>query len=188
MTSPANKQSRRKPIRKCLVVFSFIGTLLSFNAWAILPNGESPSSFTLSDGKDQSLKLEQLRGKSVVFFYETRDEAVIERNRALKSRLLAFLSEQGNRSRNVAVIPVIDCSGAIGLFKGFWKDQILENSKKENLTIYCDWSGQFGKIFQADASQSNVIVLDPEGKVVFAQSGVVPVTAFPFGHLVKYRK
>jgi len=180
-----NYFSLSQPLRVGLTVFALVSGALTFNAWAVMPVGESPSAFELSDGKDQSLKLEQLRGKSVVFFYETRDEAVIERNRALKNRLLGYLSEQGDRRSKVAVVPVIDCSGAIGLFKGFWKDQILDNSKKENLTIYCDWSGNFGKIFQADPSESNVIVLDPVGKVIFSQAGLVPVTAFPFDRLVK---
>jgi len=186
MTSLLTKcDASMKSLRASLTMFALVGGAFSLNAWAVLPVGESPTTFTILDGKDQSLKLEQLRGKSVVFFYETRDEAVIERNRALKKRLLAYLSEQSNWASKVAVVPVIDCSGAIGLFKGFWKDQILENSKKENLTIYCDWSGSFGQIFQADPSQSNVIVLDAAGKVVFSQAGLVPADQFPFSRLIK---
>ena len=34
-------------------------------------------------------------------------------------------------------------------------------------------------------SQSNIIVLDPEGKIIFSQAGTMPVTAFPFDRLVK---
>lgn len=147
--------------------------------------GSDAPEFRVSDGNDRTVNLESLKGKTVVLLYETRDEAVIERNRTLKTTLKEYLYENPSISAMVAVIAVIDCSSAISLFKGIWKSKILEHSEKENLPIYCDWSGDIGKAYDLDATQSNIVLIDQSGKIVFIQTGRVSVKAFPFDLLGK---
>ena len=137
-----------------------------------LLGGQAPV-FEVKDGDDRTLASASLKGKRLVIFYETRDDSVIEQNRAVKNRLLQHLRQDATLAAQTVIVPVIDCSSAFALTRGIWKSNLRTNSEKEGLTIYCDWDGSVGRSFQVQPDQSNVIVVGRDGQIRFAGAGVV---------------
>ena len=139
-----------------------------------LPNiGAQSPAFEVKDGDDRELDSASLKGKKLVIFYETRDDSVIEQNRAVKSMILEHLKQDPKLAAQTAIVPIIDCSSAFALTRSIWKSNLRTNSEKEGLTIYCDWDGSVGRALQVQANQSNVIVVGRDGLVKFAGGGVV---------------
>ncbi len=135
--------------------------------------GAQAPAFEVKDGDDRALASTSLKGKRLVIFYETRDDSVIEQNRAVKNKILQHLRQDPKLAAQTVIVPIIDCSSAFALTRGIWKSNLRTNSEKEGLTIYCDWDGSAGRVFQVQPDQSNVIVVGRDGAVKFAGSGVV---------------
>lgn len=147
--------------------------LFCLPALALPTIGAQAPAFEVKDGDDHSLDSASLKGKRLVIFYETRDDSVIEQNRAVKNKMLEHLRQDAKLAAQTAIVPIIDCSSAFALTRGIWKSSLRANSEKEGLTIYCDWDGSVGRAFQVQAGQSNVIVIGRDGLVKFAGGGVV---------------
>ena len=140
---------------------------------ALPSKGVSVPAFEVKDGDDQALASTSLKGKKLVIFYETRDDSVIEQNRAVKSKILELLRQDARLATEIVVVPMIDCSSAFALTRGIWKSNLRSHTQKEGLSIYCDWDGSVGRAFQVVADQSNVIVIGRDGLVQFAGAGIV---------------
>lgn len=137
-----------------------------------LPNiGAQSPAFEVKDGDDRELDSASLKGKKLVIFYETRDDSVIEQNRAVKSKILELLRQDARLATEIVVVPMIDCSSAFALTRGIWNSNLRSHTQKEGLPIYCDWDGSVGRAFQVVADQSNVIVIGRDGLVQFAAAG-----------------
>ena len=148
-------------------------SLFCLPALALPTVGVQAPAFEVKDGDDRMLDSASLKGKKIVIFYETRDDSVIEQNRAVKNKILENLSQDAKLAAQTAIVPIIDCSSAFALTKGIWKSNLRANSEKEGLTIYCDWDGSVGRAFQVQSGQSNVVVIGRDGLVKFAGGGVV---------------
>ena len=157
-------------IKRCLLL---AGMLFCMPALGLPEIGAVAPAFEVKDGDDHLLRSESLKGKTVVLFYETRDESVIEQNRAVKNRILQRLRQDPKLAAQTVVVPIIDCSGAIALTRGIWRSNLRANSEKEGLTIYCDWDGSVGRALQAQAVKSNVVVIGRDGWIRYAGAGVV---------------
>jgi predicted transcriptional regulator len=70
-------------------------------------------------------------------------------------------------------LPIVDCSGAVWPFLGIWKRRLREHSKKEGVTIYCDWEGKMASDYKMKADVSNVVIIDKDGRIRFFSSGEV---------------
>ena len=147
--------------------------LFCLPALALPTIGAQAPAFEVKDGDDSVLDSASLKGKKLVIFYETRDDSVIEQNRAVKRKMLEHLRQDSTLAAQTVIVPIIDCSSAFALTRGIWKSNLRANSEKEGLTIYCDWDGSVGRAFQVQADQSNVIVIGRDGLVKFAAGGVV---------------
>jgi len=129
--------------------------------------------FQVLDADDHSISLNDLVGTPSILLYETRETT--EQNRPLKETLKQ-LKQQGDVFRTV---PIVDCSSASAFLKGIWKSQIREHSAKENVDIYCDWTGAFGKAYQSSPNMSNVYIIDPKGHIVYRNVGTVLKSDMP---------
>ncbi len=56
-------------------------------------------------------------------------------------------------------------------FLGIWKRRLREHSKKEGITIYCDWEGKMSSDYKMKADVSNVVIIDKSGRIRFFTSG-----------------
>lgn len=113
-----------------------------------------------------------IKGKVAAIFYENKD--IVDANKRLKDELNKLYFEQTDALKDVLVrLPIIDCSHAFWLFRGLWKKRLREYSKKEGVTIYCDWEGKMASDYKMKADVSNVVIIDKGGRIRFFSSGQV---------------
>jgi hypothetical protein len=121
------------------------------------------------DADGHKLELGTLRGKPILIVYEDKDSAA--QNQGLKDDLSQLAKGDRYKSR-VALAAIADVSGYDWWpAKGFVKDAIKEESKKQKTTIYCDWDGSFRKALGLTKGSSNVVLVGRDGKVLFAGAG-----------------
>ncbi len=153
---------------------SFIYTLILISgvlAYAAGARAEIPAPyFMVASGDGKELTLDDLKGKVAVIFYETKD--TIEKNRPLKNELNRFYDAQPAGAKKLILrIPVINCRGVI--FSGAWKKSLIENSKKEGMTIYGDWDGKMLLSYAVKDGESNLIIIGRDGKIKYSFAGRV---------------
>jgi predicted transcriptional regulator len=125
----------------------------------------------IEDVEGREMKLAALRGKPILIVYEDKESA--KQNQPLRDEL-SQLGKGDRYKARIALAPIADVSGYDWWpAKGFVKDAIKEESKKQNTTIYCDWDGSFRKALNLRSGVSNVVLIGRDGKVIFAAEGVL---------------
>ena len=160
---------------KNLIVVATLLSLPVFLTSALAASGliGSPAPyFSVRSGDDKVLTSDMIKGKVTAIFYENKD--IVDANKRLKDELNKLYFEQTDALKDVLVrLPIIDCSEAFWPFLGIWKRRLREYSKKEGVTIYCDWEGKMASDYKMKADVSNVVIIDKEGKIRFFNSGEV---------------
>jgi hypothetical protein len=134
--------------------------------------GSAAPYFRVQSGDDKELTLDMIKGKVAAIFYENKD--IVDANKRLKDELNKLYYEQTDALKDVLVrLPIIDCSHAFWPFRGIWKRRLREYSKKEGVTIYCDWEGKMSSDYKMKAGVSNVVIIDKSGIIRFFSSGEV---------------
>ena len=147
---------------------------LGFSSLCLAANekvGKKAPFFSVKSGDDKELTLDMLKGKVAIIFYETKE--VVEKNRALKEALKKLGRDESYRSAASVAVAVADCSGAFWPFTRIWRNKLVENSKKEGLTIYGDWDGKMSSDYGMKPDESNVIVVDGEGVIRYFKAGEI---------------
>jgi len=161
--------------QKNLILVVTLLSLPVFLSSSLAANGliGSPAPyFSVGSGDDKVLTLDMIRGKVTAIFYENKD--IVDANKRLKDELNKLYSEQTDALKDVLVrLPIIDCSEAFWPFLGIWKRRLREYSKKEGVTIYCDWEGKIASDYKMKADMSNVVIIDKGGTIRFFTSGEV---------------
>jgi hypothetical protein len=161
--------------QKNLILVVTLLSLPVFLSSSLAANGliNSPAPyFSVGSGDDKVLTLDMIRGKVTAIFYENKD--IVDANKRLKDELNRLYFEQTDALKDVLVrLPIIDCSEAFWLFLGIWKRRLREYSKKEGVTIYCDWEGKMASDYKMEADVSNVVIIDKDGIIKFFTSGEV---------------
>ena len=161
--------------QKNLIVVVTLLSLPVFLSSSLASNGLIGSAapyFRVQSGDDKELTLDMIRGKVAAIFYENKD--IVDANKRLKDELNKLYFEQTDALKDVLVrLPIIDCSEAFWPFLGIWKRRLREYSKKEGVTIYCDWEGKMASDYKMKADVSNVVIIDKEGEIRFFSSGEV---------------
>ena len=131
-------------------------------------NSNAPA-FTVVSGAGQSISLNSLTGKIVVIIYEKKD--AVKKTRPLKDILYDFYWRQSDKKRKEIVrLPVIDCSEAFWPITGIWRKKLIENSKKEGITIFGDWKGEMCKNYNLESKNSTIIILNKKGVIKYIAS------------------
>lgn len=136
---------------------------------ALLPFGSLRPAAHVTDADGHTLDLRSINGKPILILYEDKDSATL--NVALKDDLARLA--KGDRYRTaVALVPVADVqSYDFWPAKGFVKDAIRSESKKQNATIYCDWDGSFQRAAGFQRGTSSVMLLGRDARVLFTSEG-----------------
>ena len=58
--------------------------------------------------------------------------------------------------------------------RGFVKDAIRSESKKQGATIYCDWDGNFQRAAGFKRGTSSVLLIGRDARVLFSHEGALP--------------
>lgn len=149
------------------------GVLLIAGAPAqALPSlGATPPDFVVQDLDDKPLKLSSLRGKPVLVFHEDKD--AIDQNSTFKSRLSLFV-KANSLGAKVSFLPVADVAAwSFWPAKGIVKGELKSAAQKAGTTLYADWTAQAREKLGAVSGQSNLVLLDRAGNVLWASSGVL---------------
>jgi len=161
---------RRTPVTTILAFF--LVSLVTVAAAALPRPGTSAPAARAQTLDAKVLDLRALRGRIALVFYEDKDSTA--QNKALKDAITAQKKTHGHKL-NVVIYAVADVSGYdFWPARGFVEDAIREEERKSKTSIYLDWSGTFGKSLGVKRGVSNVVLLNPDNKVVVAHSGPVP--------------
>ncbi len=126
--------------------------------------------FKVLSGDSEWFSLDNLRGKVGVLFYESKN--AIEQNRNLKIRLNIFYAAQpASVKGSIVRAGIINCKNV--LFRGIWEKELRDNSLKERIMIYGDWSGEMSSAYHAAEDGSTVIIIDKKGLIRYQASGPV---------------
>jgi hypothetical protein len=124
----------------------------------------------LRDTRDDLVRLSRFRGKPVVLIYEDRHSTEV--NRDFKN----VLRDRGQKlalAGDVAVVAIANVS-SFNFFpvRGFALDRVRDVELRARLPILCDWEDALTRPpWNLPRSTSSVLVLSPEGEVVFRHSG-----------------
>jgi predicted transcriptional regulator len=166
---------KQKVIQKNLILVVTLLSLQFFQSSSPAASGLIGSAapyFRVQSGDDKELNLDMIKGKVIAIFYETKD--IVEKNKRIKDELNKLYYEQTGSVKDVLVrLPIIDCSDAVWPFLGIWKRRLKEHSKKEGITIYCDWKGKMSSDYKMKAGVSNIVIIDKSGRIRFFTSGEV---------------
>jgi Bacterial protein of unknown function (YtfJ_HI0045) len=140
-------------------------------ALALPTEGDAAPNARIEDADGRALELKAFKGKPILIVYEDKDSAA--QNQPLKEAL-SKLAKGDRYKAAVALAAVADVSAYdFWPVKGFVKDAIREESRKQGTTIYCDWSGTFRGTYQLRRGVSSVILVGRDGHVLFAAEGAV---------------
>lgn len=161
--------------QKNLILIVTLLSLPVFQCFSLAASGligSAAPDFRVESGDGKELTLDMIKGKVTAIFYENRK--IVDANKRLKDELNKLYFEQTDALKDVLVrLPIIDCSEAFWPFLGIWKRRLREYSKKEGVTIYCDWEGKMASDYKMKADVSNVIIIDKGGIIRFFTSGQV---------------
>lgn len=137
--------------------------------------GENAPNFEVKSGDDEILKLDMLKGRLAVIFYETKDTT--ETNRHLKDELNRFYTSQPpEEQKNIMRIAIVRCPSFLSFV---WRNVLRANSKKEGIVIYGDWDGSMEDGYGMVAGESNFLIVDKSGVVRYVRAGLIPENDFP---------
>ncbi|MEZ4298431.1 MAG: YtfJ family protein [Polyangiaceae bacterium] len=141
----------------------------SITALGLPTVGQDAPNGKVEDADGKALETKNLKGKPILIVYEDRDSAA--QNEKLKKQL-GELAKGDKYKTKIALAAVADVSSYdFWPAKGFVKDAIREESKKQGTTIYCDWNASFRKAFKLTKGKSSVVLVGKDGKVLFAGEG-----------------
>lgn len=161
---------------KIPIIFLFFMLLLHPDFSFAVNVGEKAPDFRIVSGDDKELTLGALSGKVIIMFYETKN--IVEKNRPLKNALEGFCNSLPETLKgNVVSLPVINCSSS-GIFINVWKNALINNSKKEGMTIYGDWFGKMFKDYAMTDKESNFLIIDKKGIIRYINKGKISEQEF----------
>ena len=146
--------------------------LLVSQAQALVGAGSLRPAGRVYDADDHTLDLRSINGKPILVLYEDKDSAKV--NEPLKLELARLA--KGDRYRTaVALVPIADVqSFDFWPVRGFVKDAIRGESKKQGATIYCDWDGNLQRSAGFKRGTSSVMLIGRDARVLFSHEGALP--------------
>ena len=132
-------------------------------------SGVGLPSVNLIDAWDRSTPAKNFAGTATIVFYEDKDTG--KTTEALKADLKKRSNPDGS-GLALTVVPVADVTGYdYWPARGFVKDAVKKESKKQKTTIFVDFDGAAAKAFDAKHGEATVVVYGKDGKVIASHGG-----------------
>lgn len=133
--------------------------------------GDPMGNGHLEDADGHGVEIASFKGKPILIVYEDRDSA--KQNDTLKKELARLA--KGDKYKSAVALAAVANVAAFNFWpvKGFVKDAIRKESKKQGTTIFCDWTGGFRKAFKLRDNASSVVLIGKDGNVLFAADGSI---------------
>ncbi|HBM15741.1 MAG TPA: hypothetical protein DD381_05265 [Lentisphaeria bacterium] len=150
----------------CFPVLMFILFISNF-AYADPPRvGDIAPSFIVRAGDNKAMTLDQLKGKVIVMFYNSKDTT--GQDSVLRQELNKFYNDQPeDRKQKVYKLAIVDCSSAFFPVDYIWKKKLIDTSKEKKMDIYGDWDGNVAKSYSFSPDCSNIVIIDKDGIIRF---------------------
>lgn len=148
-----------------------LSVLGSATALALPAEGDAAPNARLEDADGRAQELTAFKGKPILIVYEDKESG--RQNQPLKDALSK--ATRGDRYKSTLVIAAIADVSAYDYWpaRGFAKDAIREESRKQGTTVYCDWNGAFRAAYRFKSKTSSVVLIGRDGHVLFAVEGAV---------------
>ena len=144
---------------------------VSGTAFAVPEVGSARRDTTLLDAWERTVPLSQFDGMPLLFIYEDKGSAT--QNTDLKAEL-STLAKGDRYRKTIALVAVADVSDYdFWPAKGFVKDAIRDESRKQGIVIYCDWDGSLRRKLDLNHRASNVVLYGRDGRVLFSRAGTL---------------
>ena len=126
--------------------------------------------FELEDAEGNVHSLSEYRGQVLVLFYESRER--VQDNFTLKRSFMHPRRAPFHRPRVLGVANVKSLNFAPA--RTFTQKAVRAIQSKFDLELLLDWEGRLlGAPFFFDPTTSNVLVLSPQGEILFRHRGVL---------------
>jgi YtfJ family uncharacterized protein len=169
---------------KTFVAGTLSALLMAGNAWAArVQVGQTLPNVTISDygqtqlkGDDISYKTwssQDLRGKVFTIYHIAGTQSAAELNETFMDRLVEkqFDVRPGNPHQTVTIVNLDD---AIFGTSGIVRDTIEERQRKYQVASFVlDDDGKVRETWELQSDSSAIIVVDPQGKVLFFKEGAL---------------
>ncbi|RYE89125.1 MAG: hypothetical protein EOO75_12355 [Myxococcales bacterium] len=144
-------------------------TLGLSGAMALPKPGDNGKNVKLEDADGKVTLMETMLGKPILIVYEDKDSGKV--NQAFKDELSKLA--KGDKYKSAVALAAVADVTAYNYWpvKGFVKDSIRKESRKIGTTIFCDWDGHVRVSYAFTKGVSSVVLLNRQGKVVFAAEG-----------------
>lgn len=158
---------------RATVALCVAGLAISGAAEALPPLGATLPNARVEDPDGRAVDLHALAGarRPILIVYEDKGSAA--QNDAFKRELAARAA--GDRYRGAVVLLAVADVSAYDFWpvRGFVRDAIRDEARKQQTPIYCDWTAGFRQALRLNRGASNVVLLDGGGRVVFARAGTL---------------
>ena len=149
--------------------FIFVFVSVSFSEEQTLKINSKAPGFTVASGNGEIISLDSLIGKIIVLIYEKKE--AVKETRSLKDLLYKiYWSKSEKKRKEIVRLPIIDCSAAFWPTTTIWKKKLVDNSKKEGITIFGDWDGKMNENYNLKDKKSTVIIVDKKGVIKYIAS------------------
>ncbi len=128
--------------------------------------------FTLSSGDGQIFSENDFFGKITLCFYESQNTANVNVDLHVALSDNDKLIKKSNP--NISILAVANCTSALWPFKGLWKKGLIDYSISEGKTVYGDWDGKICSRFYLEPDESNFLIIDSNGNILYQNSGYIP--------------
>jgi hypothetical protein len=164
-----NSFSRRAVVS--LGVAGLVGSALGVApALAIPKEGAAVGSARVEDAEGGGLELKSLKGKPFVIVYDDKTSA--PKSEALRREIVALSKTDAYKSK-LGVVIVADVSPYdFWPAKGIVIDAVRAETRKQGITVYCDWTGDLRTAYKFKGDISNVVLVSKDFRALVAIEGV----------------
>ena len=127
--------------------------------------------FKIKSGDNRLLTRNDITNKNVVLFYESREAT--KENLKLKEKLMQLKAKTDKEGKTPFILAVADCSAVTWPLISLWEKVMVDISKKQGFTIYGDWDGKMLKAYDFRKNQSNFMIIDRNGTVMYRAFGKI---------------
>jgi hypothetical protein len=126
-------------------------------ALAIPKEGAAVGSARVEDAEGGGLELKSLKGKPFVIVYDDKTSA--PKSEALRREVVALSKTDAYKSK-LGVVIVADVSPYdFWPAKGIVIDAVRAETRKQGITVYCDWRGDLRTAYKFKGDISNVVLV-----------------------------
>jgi predicted transcriptional regulator len=135
------------------------------------PEGSALPDAELEGTSGVTHHLSEYLGRVLVLVYEDKHSA--RQNAALK-QAMKDRAQRTNLASQVTFLPIADLDGySFFAVRPFARSRVRGMAEKFGIEILIDWSGEIAQALGLVPEQSNVLIVDRRGRVVFRKSGAL---------------